>query len=294
MVRLARASFVLLVLATLPILTNCVPSELCAWQPGESCDGTIQIAGVTRHYRLHVPRAFRPFRPKAVVFGIHGFRGQPEGFERGTGLSAKADQEGFIVVYPKATELSAGTTFWPPPPANQDDLAFVARLLEMVQSTFFVDPRRVYATGASNGGGMTEVLGCTMADRFAAVAPVIAADIVTGVPCEPGQPVPAIFVFGEEDALVPWPNGVPGFIVPPPEQAEMWAARNGTTEFEEVPGEAFDLWTWRTPGQHRRDVQLYLVHGAGHEWPHAEVHGIEATDVIWSFFESHPRRRGRR
>lgn len=294
MVRLARASLVLVALTALPLLTSCVPSELCDWRPGESCDGTVEIQGVTRHYRLHVPRSFHPFRPTAVVFGIHGFRGQPDGFERGTGLSAKADEEGFIVVYPKATELAPGFTFWPPPPGNQADLELIASLLDMVQSTFFVDARRVYATGASNGGGMTEVLGCAMADRFAAIAPVIAADVVTDVPCEPGRPVPAVFVFGEEDELVPWPDGVPGFIVAPPEQAARWAARNGATEFEELPGDNYDFWSWRSPGEPMRDVQLYLVHGAGHEWPHAELRGIEATDVIWDFFEAHPWRHKRR
>ena len=46
--------------------------------------------------------------------------------------------------------------------------ALVARLVESYQ----IDPRRVYATGMSNGGDMSYLLACKAADVFRAIAPV--------------------------------------------------------------------------------------------------------------------------
>jgi polyhydroxybutyrate depolymerase len=40
-----------------------------------------------------------------------------------------------------------------------------------LEGQYSIDPRRIYTTGISNGGGMTDRVGCTMADIIAAIAP---------------------------------------------------------------------------------------------------------------------------
>ena len=47
---------------------------------------------------------------------------------------------------------------------------FVTTLLDTLEADLCLDTSRVYATGLSNGAMMTSLVGCVMADRFAAVA----------------------------------------------------------------------------------------------------------------------------
>src|SRR6185503_2395955 len=52
-----------------------------------------------------------------------------------------------------------------------DDVAFVAALLDAVPRHHAIDPRRVYATGISNGGIFAHYLAAHLAGRLAAIAP---------------------------------------------------------------------------------------------------------------------------
>jgi polyhydroxybutyrate depolymerase len=64
-----------------------------------------------------------------------------------------------------------------------------------------VDRRRIYSTGMSNGGYMSEHNACNAADVYAAVAPVSG----MGSPrtdCTPSRPIPMIAFNGTADGLV--------------------------------------------------------------------------------------------
>src|SRR5207248_1712283 len=94
-----------------------------------------------------------------------------------TGLDRKADREGFIVVYPDGTgsgsflTWNAGALFRLA--GNRaDDIAFLRELLDDLGKVVNVDPKRVFATGMSNGGMMCYRLAAEMSDRIAAIAPV--------------------------------------------------------------------------------------------------------------------------
>ncbi len=113
-----------------------------------------------------------------------------------TGLNAKADQAGFIAVYPNGTGVEAHrclnsgfmrfrTKDNPPP----DDVAFTAKLLDDLATVVNVDPKRVYATGVSNGGMMCYRLAAELSDRIAAIAAVAGARPST---ISPKRPVPVL------------------------------------------------------------------------------------------------------
>jgi dienelactone hydrolase len=61
-------------------------------------------------------------------------------------------------------------------PAPADDIEFLNHMLDQMTAKFSVDTARIYATGLSEGGFMAMKVGCAMADRIAAIAPV-------GLPC---------------------------------------------------------------------------------------------------------------
>ena len=45
-------------------------------------------------------------------------------------------------------------------------------MIKWLEANACVDPKRIYASGCSNGGGMSYMLACKAADVIAAVAPV--------------------------------------------------------------------------------------------------------------------------
>jgi polyhydroxybutyrate depolymerase len=79
------------------------------------------------------------------------------------------------------------------------DLKFFDAMLATAKSEFGIDPKRVYSTGHSNGGGFTYLLWATRGDAFAAMAPSAsaAAKIRNDL-----KPKPVLHVMGESDPLV--------------------------------------------------------------------------------------------
>jgi polyhydroxybutyrate depolymerase len=124
--------------------------------PGGTVDRQITSDGVVRHYLLHVPAIHNAGTPTPLIFNFHGYGSNSSQEENLTGMSAKADQAGFIVVYPDG--LYKGWSDGPGPDGLRD-LEFVRDLIGSLESQHNIDPQRIYATGISNGGGMTNRVG---------------------------------------------------------------------------------------------------------------------------------------
>jgi polyhydroxybutyrate depolymerase len=137
---------------------------------------TLLSGGRSRTYRLHVPSGPHDGRPAALVLVFHGGRGDGESVERLTGFDALSDREGFLVAYPDGVgkqwndgrEVADFETFQD----HVDDVAFVADLIDAIGNGHAVDPKRVFATGISNGGIFSHYLGARLSGRIAAIAPV--------------------------------------------------------------------------------------------------------------------------
>jgi polyhydroxybutyrate depolymerase len=79
------------------------------------------------------------------------------------------------------------------------DLKFFDAVLASMKADYQVDPKRIYATGHSNGGSFTYLLWADRGETFAAVAPSAA---VPGRSRGDLKPKPALHVAGEADELV--------------------------------------------------------------------------------------------
>jgi polyhydroxybutyrate depolymerase len=175
------------------------------------------VDALDREVIVYVPSTAVGPTPVPVVFMFHGASGDGERFYDNSGWREKADQVGFIAVFPTALhhclhadldgdgqvddeEPAAVMTRWTNsdgvgndrdtllpcsaaeiaalPPAKKvladhpiaDDLAYTRAVLDLLSASYAVDPRRIYASGFSNGGGFTSRLAVAMPNRFAAIA----------------------------------------------------------------------------------------------------------------------------
>lgn len=270
---------------------------------------TVEVQGRTREYLVHVPAGHEPAVPTAVVVALHPFAATADRMRWMCGLDRVADREGFVVVYPEGTG--------PPVLRNwndgamkgklADDVGFVARVLDDLAGVMAVDPRRVYATGMSNGGMMCYRLASELSDRIAAIAPVAGTQAFETIAAK--RPVPVLHFHGTADGLVPFGGSEAGArglmrFLSVEETVRAWAAFDGCpAEAEEQPvtdaaGDGITVRRRRFgPGREKAEVILYEIVGGGHTWPGGPdlarflgptCRDIDAAELIWAFFAEHP------
>ena len=204
-----------------------------------------------------------------------------------TGLDATADRERFLLAYPDGlggrwnSVLCCDTT---------NDVGFVTTLVDHTRRHWGADPDRIYATGASNGAAMSYRLAAALPGTFAAIAPVSGAltdlDVPEGFPT---RPVSLVAFHGRQDTVFSsMEQGV-----------AAWRERRGCGTPRVTPSGASGRVT-RAAARCRdgTEVVVYELADMGHAWPGAATDDpmaapdtpISANDLLWQFFEQHPRR----
>jgi polyhydroxybutyrate depolymerase len=297
------------------------------WGPGDyppdvNSQTYLEISGVpgqndyVRQYKVHVPPGYDPKKPAPLVFCIHGLAQNAVMFcVAGAAMDKKSDSAGFILVMPNGYQNSwnAGTCCGGASTEKLDDVALFRAIFAEVRKHVNVDPRRVYATGLSNGAYMSYRLACDASDLFVAVAPGSGAvgenDIGGGtnpvsdfVACEPKQHVSVLDVHGTGDLLVPYSLQAPSLA--------KWVEKDGcgsTTTVPSSPPSGGDTACVTYSGcPSGIEVTGCTVTGGGHCWFGSPDCGTGAgaigaavvgansntmvnTDAAWAFFERHHR-----
>ncbi len=271
---------------------------------------SLEWDGRTRTYIVHLPPKLTPDHPVPLLIALHGAGGQGRSMAGLTGFNAIADREGFIVAYPDG--LNRGWNDGRPArlmdknPENIDDVGFISALIDKLSGSLPVDTRRVYVTGMSNGGFMSNRLGCELAGKITAIAPVAseyARTMASG--CSPARPLPVLLINGDADPLVPYQGGTFSGVVytPVSELVKMWTNLDGcsltpaTTRLPDVNPNDGTRVRQDTYGNCRNQVEvsLYTVEGGGHTWPGGIQYlpeatigktnrDINASEIIWTFF----------
>jgi len=179
-------------------------SELKAGETNE----TISVGGTTRSYLLHVPASYTGSAPVPLVLDFHSLGSTGAGQRGISGYATLSDQNGFVVAYPNGIDNAWNIGPCCTTSRTVDDLGFAKALVAKLEGQGCIDPKRVYATGYSMGGGMSHYLACNAADVFAAVAPA-AFDLLedSEEPCHPARPITEISFRGTSDPLVPYAGG---------------------------------------------------------------------------------------
>jgi polyhydroxybutyrate depolymerase len=168
---------------------------------------SLKMGEVDRSYLVHVPPKYDAKKPTPVVLVLHGAGTNGAITVFFCGMNKKADEAGFIAVYPNGTGLAGLMLTWNAgrfqgKEGKADDVAFIAKLLDDLATVVNVDPKRVYATGISNGGMMCYRLAAELSDRIAAIAPVAGTMAIDKY--NPKRPVPVMHFHGTADKMVPF------------------------------------------------------------------------------------------
>jgi polyhydroxybutyrate depolymerase len=274
------------------------------------------VDGLERTYLVHVPRGYDGKRALPLVLGLHGGGGQGRSMNNLAGWNKASDEHGFLIAYPDGVRRrwNDGRQSGRLDSPSVDDVKFLSALVEKLSAEYRVDPKRVYSTGISNGGFMSQRLACDLSDRIAAIG-VVAATMGEQLSrrCKPAKPVSVLILQGTEDPLVPYQGGRVnvrggGAIISATAARDIWVKLDGCRggiEKSELPDSSEDgtrthVERWRGC-RNSTEVALYTIEGGGHTWPGGRQYLPEriigrtarefhATEVIWEFFEKHPMR----
>ena len=247
------------------------------------------------------------------MVALHGRLGNGKGQVKLSHLQKIAAREDFLVGFPDGFRRSWHDLRESGPAAEDhvDDVGFLTDLVSLFVREHGVDPNRVYVSGMSNGGFMSGTLACKATTVFAAFAEVAAtASFDLESTCAPRAPIPALFIVGDQDPLVPYAggpiahddSGKKGVGIAAMSAARFFARANGCTR-ESVS----DLPDTQADGlrssllafsecQAGANVDIITVHGGGHAWPGGWAYlperfigrttrDFDASERIWAFFK---------
>lgn len=266
--------------------TGCVPLR--------AGDRTVRVpdAGGARDVLVHVPP--HADGPLPLVLALHGAGESGPRFALDTGYSRLADRERFLVAYPSA---GGPHPFWNVSGRHGavDHVALLDRSLDALEDAACVDETRVFATGVSNGGGMSARIACALSGRLTGVA-AVAGGYRALPPCRPIRPLPVLEIHGTADHVVPYHGA-------PPDRAgsvDRWLAGwrridrcRGRPRRRRVARGVTEL-VWSRCAA-RTSVEHVRLAGVRHGWPGgariAPPPGpFSATWRTWDFFRRLPPR----
>jgi len=246
---------------------------------------------------VYVPDT-RPANP-AIVVAMHGCGGSGPGFYSSSEFAAQADRYGFLVIYPTATQQAGfGNCFdtWSDAAKRRgggSDPVSIVSMVTYAERQYGGDPNRVYATGSSSGGMMTNEMLALYPDVFKAGAAFMGVPFNCFANAADYPPGSSKCTGGSMDRTPQqWGDAVrqayPGYSGPRP-RVQLWHGTSDTLVPYSLLQEEIEQWTnvfglSQTPsstdtpqsGWNRRryadtsgtvQVEAYSIQGAGHSLP---------------------------
>jgi len=269
-------------------------SQSCEGRPSPTAGDsrvTLQHGGRARGYLLHVPSGLVTGVALAVVLDLHGAGGSGSQQKGMSGFSALADKNKFLAVFPDGVDgywnvddTCCGTAG----KEKIDDVGFLKSIITKLKTDTCIDPKRVYVSGFSNGGGLTHRMGCDAADVIAAIAPM-STDLRTQ-PCKPARPISVLEIRGLADSLEPYAGGLVGpaggqyTAVGAKASLQLWADINlctGATSSFETYCERY------TQCGNGVEAALCSLPNVDHS-PYGNSLNFDVASVAWSMFQRQP------
>jgi poly(hydroxyalkanoate) depolymerase family esterase len=262
-----------------------------------------------RTYKVYVPSSYAG-QALPVVVMLHGCAQNPDDFAAGTRMNELAEEQSFLVAYPRQPQSANMQKCWNWFNASDQqreggEPSLIAGIALQVIEEFAADPARVYVAGLSAGGAAATIMAATYPDLFAA------AGVHSGLACgaakdmpsafaamagrgaiprrSEGPMVPTIVFHGNADRTVSPVNG--DQVVA---QAGAEVALTKVVTRGESPGGMGYTRTVQLDDAGRQVLEQWVLHGAGHAWSggspsgsYTDARGPNASREMIRFFLAH-------
>jgi polyhydroxybutyrate depolymerase len=302
--RFIKKLLIFLLTATLATACNSIQAEETSItkEKIDSGDnyGELQNQGKLRTYYFYTPKSYNPDRPMPLVLVFHGDDGSGRSISNVTRFNELADKKGFIVVYPDG--INQKWSLRGNAQGRVDDVLFVSALLDHLKQQMNIDGHKVYATGFSRGGILTQALACKLPDKIAGFASVAGSLPVRLKPnCQPQTPISMLMINGTNDHDVLYEGDdhtQRGALVSISDMVDFWRSHDqctsssGSLQFSE---DKVKTSLYKGCIGNSEVWELAVVNG-GHFWPggfstdkslnkfNAKL-GLNASETIWNFFQ---------
>jgi polyhydroxybutyrate depolymerase len=257
-----------------------------------------------RTFEYYVPTSYANSTPVPLLFSFHGLGSTGPQQRDLTRFAELAEQEGFIAVFPNATNLTregnpCNATL---PPlsgaeiqwnlgagslqscAGVDDVGFVADMVDWFEDNYAINTSRIYSTGMSDGALFSYLLAFNLTGMFAGIAPV-GAPMPWGFANLTATPITVILMMGTDDPILSYYGygGLGGNVtLSADESIAFWCAVDNITTppVETVWGATISdptevhryVYSGGTSGT---QVILFKVVNGGHTWPGGPQYAAE-------------------
>lgn len=239
----------------------------------------------TREYLLYIPKEYDSKVPLPLILLFHGYSATPQGMMDITGVRKVADEKHFIVATPKLSPfLQVGSQ-------NLNFVTFIRDLIRGISSNVAIDKKKIYAAGYSFGAYMSIRLACELSTNIAAIG--VVGGLNSPTMNSSTRAVPVIAFHGTADYADKSAEEI----------LSRWAEYNGCkrTPMTRKISEDVTQITYGTC-KDNAEVIFFRINEGGHTWPgspRADIFeerpklgkvnkDINATNLIWNFFEAHP------
>ncbi|HUW46456.1 MAG TPA: CFI-box-CTERM domain-containing protein, partial [Dehalococcoidia bacterium] len=288
------------------------PGLHTGWMTEDYTSGTYN-----RTYEYYIPTGYDGSEAVPLLFSFHGLGSSGVDQIDLTKFDALAEREGFIAVFPDATDLTGYSCNETLPPlegaeiqwnlgagslqycAGIDDVGFVADMVDWFGDNYNIDASRIYSTGMSDGALFSYLLAFNLTDTFAGIAPVCG-PMPWGFGNPTTTPITVILMHGTADPILYY-NGYGGLggnvTYSVDETIAYWCGVDNTTTgpVETVWGPTISDNTKVTRyvyggGTNGTEVILFKVDGGGHTWPSGPLYSlwvgavtnhIDGSALIW-------------
>ncbi|EPE04423.1 ferulic acid esterase [Ophiostoma piceae UAMH 11346] len=304
--------------AAVPPHSGCGKPLSYGQSPSSFHNVTIWSGNLERRFVVFIPPAYDTLRPSQLIVSFHGGTKTAEEQISLDSLTSDDFNAQSIVIYPQGYN----NTWQGTPGRITNDVLFTSDILDYVEATYCIDPKRIMSTGKSQGAGVCNLLACdaTLSQRIAAYAPVSGAYYVDSIPCYPDtvafpcspgrSDIPILAFHGGNDTVISYNGGDrKGQCLPSiPHWIQAWASRDGldvsrnrstliatnATKYSFGPPSS----RCENPGKFSY-VNLVYDSDIGHDWPSTTpnddnqkpyhyVASFNATPIILDFFKHYP------
>ncbi len=266
---------------------------------------SLNVDGIKRKFILFVPPSLSIEKNNPVIFVLHGALGDSNSAQWNCQMNDQAEKRTFFLIYPDAMGLHTwnagaccGLGRW----RETKDVQFISAVIDFMELRLNADPKRIYVSGASNGGMMAYRLGMELSAKIAAISPVEGAMEFSGP--KPLEPVSVVVFHGKHDTVIRY-DGEPGrwffmrvYAPSVNDCVKYWVKQDQCSDeaiTEVQDGVEKQLYK---NGKAGTEVCLYTLPKGTHTWPGGKWDRIRhpmqskkfsAAEVMCDFFLAHPK-----